>query len=90
MVLEINLSKFDAVRYVFGLPGHDGPGEQGDDALGDPEQPAPPWAGVGVSQARILVFDPVPHVTLQADQTFHIPQPPFTTMENVPKIVTCQ
>ena len=41
-----------------------------------PTQAAPPLANL--THTRVLVCDPVPHVTEQGDHTVHEPQPPET------------
>ncbi len=43
-----------------------------------PAQAAPPLAGAGLSQKRVLVWEPLPQLWLQVAQADQAPQFPFT------------
>ena len=49
------------------------------DSDGDPGQCFPPPDGLGLLQARVLVWCPVPHVLVQAEYFPHLLHLPFTT-----------
>lgn len=43
-----------------------------------PSQKAPPLSGAGLVQLRLRFCQPRPQLVLQADQSVHVDQPPFT------------